>query len=59
MNLSRSGFRFAWSVEGSYDQKRRDDPRYVKYIVRLEGSKDGEKYEKILPYHNCTEADLE
>ena len=34
-----------------------DDPHYVKWIVRLRGIRDGVGFEKILPYHKCTDAD--
>ena len=34
-----------------------DDPRYVKVIVRKTGIRNGTEFEKIFPYHKCTEAD--
>lgn len=37
----------------------KDDPRYVKYVVRLFGRKDGVSYENFIPYHKCTDADWE
>ena len=37
----------------------KNDPRYVKNIVRLWGRKGGVAYEKILPYHVCTEEDYD
>lgn len=57
MNLNEEGFRFAFTFEGKLDRERKDDPAYVKYLVRLKGLKNGEKYEKILPYHDCTDSD--
>ena len=39
------------------DNKRRDDPRFVKWFVRLYGKKDSEWYERVLPLHRCTEQD--
>ena len=36
----------------------KNDPQYIKWIPRLYGKRDGVKFEKILPYHTCTEADL-
>ena len=57
VNLDDINFRMAWSVEGVLDNQNRDDPRYVKWIVRLIGKKDGTWYEKILPHHKCTEED--
>ena len=34
-----------------------NDPRFVKYMVRIYGIKDGVEYEKMIPYHKCTEED--
>ena len=39
------------------DYKIKDDPRYVKYIVRLRGAREGRKFEKIIPFHKRTDAD--
>ena len=47
----------AWSVEGVLDKKNKDDPKYVKWIVRLIGKENGTWYEKILPHYKCTEDD--
>ena len=35
------------------------DPRYNKYLVRLDGAKDGIDFEKILSYHKCKEEDYD
>ena len=56
-NLNDEGFRFAFTIEGYADKKIKDDPAYVKYIVRVTGSKDGVGYEKLVPYHKCNESD--
>ena len=58
INLDDIGFRMAWSVEGNLDKKNKDDPKYVKWIVRLLGKENGTWYEKILPHHKCTEEDF-
>ena len=57
LNLSDVGFLMAFSVEGSVDGEMKDDPRYVKYVVRLIGKKEGVKQEKFIPYHKCTAND--
>ena len=59
VNLKESGVRMAFSVEGFLDGEIKDDPRYVKYLVRLWGKKDGVKYERILDYHKCTPGELD
>ena len=53
--MERVGFRFAFAIEGYFDNESKMDPRYVKYIVRARGVRDGVEYEKQLPYHKCTE----
>ena len=35
----------------------KDSDEFVKYLVRMFGIKDGVEYEKILPFHKCTETD--
>ena len=47
------------SFEGYPKQEFKRDPRYVKWIFRMVGIKNGAKYEKILPYHECTESDYD
>ena len=37
----------------------KNDPRYVKYLFRLFGKRNGVTYERLLTYHNCTDADYE
>ena len=32
---------------------------YVKYLFRMYGRKNGQEYERILSYHNCTDADYD
>ena len=54
LNLRDSGLRFAFGIEGWRDKELKDDPRYVKTIVRQVGQPDGgPRYEKLLPYHHC------
>ena len=59
MNLNEEGFRFAFTIESFLKKEVRDDSAFVKYIVRAFGKKDGEKYEKLLPYHKCKDRDFE
>ena len=50
--------RIAFAFLGYSDQQLKDDPRFVKWIVRVSGKKDGEGYERILSYRSCTEEDI-
>mmetsp|Transcript_31255 Transcript_31255/g.38632 ORF Transcript_31255/g.38632 Transcript_31255/m.38632 type:complete len:140 (-) Transcript_31255:1447-1866(-) len=59
-NLLDNGFRIAFGIEGFLDKELRDDPRFVKWIVRYFGiDKNGAEYEKLLPFHKCEKADYE
>ena len=59
LNFNDEDFRFAFTVEGYLDSEVKDDPAYVKYIVRVVGRKGGEWYERHIPYHKCEESDWE
>ena len=59
VDFKEEGVRIAFGVEGYLDGQVKDDPRYVKYLVRLLGEKDGVKYEHILDYHKCTSEELD
>ena len=58
VNLNTINFRVAFTVEGYLDSKRKDDPRFVKYLIRLYGKKEGKTYERLVPYHECTPEDF-
>ena len=45
IDLNEINFRMAFSIEGYLDSEVKDDPRYVKYIVRVYGKKDGVDYQ--------------
>ena len=51
------GFRFAFTVEGRLDVEVKDDPAFVKYVVRFLTYEHGEYSEKLLSYHKCNETD--
>ena len=58
LNLSERKFRMAFSIEPYYAPfELKNDPDYVRWVFQLWGKKDGISYEKILPYHLCTEED--
>ena len=58
LNLIDAGMYFAWTWEGYNDKKLKDDPRFVKQLVRLSGRRQGKSIETILNYHKCTWDDL-
>ena len=37
----------------------KDDPRYVKFLVRIFGIENGQEYERIIPFYKCKEEDWE
>ena len=60
INFKETGLRFAFGIEGNIDRALKDDKRYVKWLVRaLYKVSENERAERIIPYHRCTEADLD
>ena len=57
LNMNERNFKVAFAVEGFRTKDLKYDPRYVKWIFRLYGKKNGKEVEKILPHHWCTEED--
>ena len=37
----------------------KDSEEYVKWIFRVYGYKDNVAYERLIPYHRCTDEDYE
>ena len=58
LNLNALNARIAFAFIGYQDGDLKNDPRYVKWLVRHSGKKNGERYERILSYHACTEDDF-
>ena len=54
-----NGFFFAFGVEGYLNGLPRDDPQYVKMLLRLLGRFDGKDYEYILPFRKCQKEDFD
>ena len=48
----------AFGIEGFLDKELKNDPRYVKNMVRLYRKIDGVESQTILPFHLCTDDDL-
>ena len=59
LDLNEINFRLAFTVEGYHSREQKNDPRYVKYLVRIFGIHNGKEYERFIPFHNCTEEDWE
>ena len=59
LNLRDTNIRVAFGIEGYLDNELKNDPRYVKTIVRLWQKKDGVAGETILPFHKCTAEDFD
>ena len=59
LSLKQINFKFAFTVESYYEKKRKDDPRFVKQIFRLNSKNNGVRTERVIPYHECSKADLD
>jgi len=59
VSFKEKNIRFAFGIEGFLDKDLKNDPRYVKSLVRMWGRKAGKSYEIILPYHRCTNEELD
>ena len=59
IDLNQDSVRFAFGIEGFLDEETKDDPNYIKYLVRYTGKKEGVAYESIVDYHVCTAEELE
>ena len=57
-NLNEHNFRIAFAFESKYGKYLINDPRCVRWVFRVKSEKDGIKYEKVLPYHVCTDEDI-
>ena len=57
-SLTEHNFRIAFSFESKYGEKLINDPRYVRWLFRVKTERDGVIYEKLLPYHVCTDDDF-
>ena len=57
LDLNAVRFKQAFSVEGYLDKEMKDDPRYIKFIPRIYGKKQGVRYQEVIPFHKCTEED--
>ena len=57
ISLNDYNFRMAFAVENYNTHDLKIDPAYVKWIFRMYGSKDDVYFEKLIPYHICTDED--
>ena len=57
LDLNAIKFKQAFTFEGFQDREIKDDPRYVKFISRMYGFKDGVEFQKMIPIHKCKEED--
>ena len=56
INLGDSNFRFAFSLETL--NKPKNDSKFVRWLVRTYGNRNGENFENILSIHRCTAEDM-
>ena len=57
INLRDKGKNFAFGIEGFQDKELKDDPRYVKMLIRLLKVTDGVRSETIIPHRKCLTED--
>ena len=58
LNLNEHRFRFAVTIESYLSPRvQKNDPRYIKYLFRYYGKHKGVYFQKMLPYHRCTDED--
>ena len=55
--MNESGFRFAFTIENYLAAEVKNDPAYVKYLIRFLTSTNGVFSEKLIPYHECNDTD--
>ena len=59
VNLTEANIQFAFSFEGYVDKETKIDSRYVKYLARTYGKRNGVFFEEVISYHKCDEKDYE
>ena len=58
LNMNEANFRIAVTIEDYYSPRElKIDPKYVKWIFRMYGKRNGVWWQELLPYHVCTEED--
>ena len=59
VNFKDKNLRFAFGVEGYLDKELKDDPKFVKSILRFMRKVEGVEEERFVNYHKCTALDFE
>ena len=60
MNLNERNALFAFSIEDYNAPSRlKNNDTFVKWEIRLYGKKDHETYERLIPFHRCTDKDYD
>ena len=59
LDLHDHDFKIAFAVEGFRSKDLKINPKFVKWVFRIYGKKEGKEYEQILPYHRCTDEDYD
>ena len=58
IDLNERNVRLAFTVEPVFGTKiMKNDPSYVKFLVRLSGKREGKDFQRILPHYKCTDED--
>ena len=59
LNLNERNFKIAFSFEDYLTRKLKNDPRYVRWILRILRFEGNQYYEKLLPFHECTDEEYD
>ena len=59
LDIKQTNAKIAVSFQGYLEQDHKDDPRYVKWMVRLFGNQDYKRFERHVPFHICTDEDYD
>ena len=60
INLGARNFKMAVTIEDYFPPiAQKNDLRFVKWIFRMVEKRDGVWTERMLSYHNCTDADYD
>ena len=60
IDIVERNVKLAFTIEDSDGKpKQKNDPRYVKWLVKLAGFLNGRAFERIYSYHRCTDEDYD
>ena len=52
------GFKMAFTMQDFLTRELKNDPRYVKWFLMMYGKRNGEWFDEVIPYHECSVQEL-